>query len=403
MTAATGGAARPARDLLGAWCGCVLVGAAALTPLLGWLGPLGFAPLLVLMGLLLLPATRVTEEDRPALVVLLGLLVWVAASTSWSPYHPKSAGQNTALKLAIALPLCWAAVCGARRASPGLRALALRVLAWGLALFGLVLLAEAATGAVIYRTLHQQFYQPIRIDLAWKNVAQSSFVLALLWPVVTLGGGLRRWERWLAVPMVLGAGVSAKVFAADAPVLSLPLVAVVALAVRRWPRVAPRVMAALTAVLFLVMPLAVWAIRASGDYGLIQHDIPESWSLRMGYWSHAIDWIRLRPLQGWGLDASRMFGPGIVLHPHNDELQVWLELGAVGAVAAAAFWWLSLSRLSRPAGDRSMMGVAGSCVVYLLFASLNFGAWQEWWVALGAFIPVLAALAASPAAARTST
>lgn len=407
MTTDTVGAARttaaPARDRLGVWCGWVLVGSAGLIPLLGWLGPLGFAPLLVAMGLLLLPAIRMTDEDRPALIVLLGLLVWAAVSATWSPYHPKDAGRSTALKLALALPLCWAAVCGARRADPRLRGWALRVLAWGLAIFGAELLAEAATGAAIYRSLHERFYEAIRVDLAQKNVAQSTFVLALLWPVVALGPGLKRWERWLAVPMVLGAAVAAHLFLADAPVLSIPLVAAVALAVRRWPSWTPKVIAVAVAVLYLVMPGIIWAVRATGDYAHIEADIPLSWSLRMGYWSHAIDWIWLKPLQGWGLDASRMFGPGITLHPHNGELQVWLELGAVGAVVAAVFWWLSLTRLARPAGDRSMMGVAASAVVYLLFASLNFGAWQEWWVALGALIPVLAALAATPRPGGQST
>jgi O-antigen ligase len=403
MTSASVEPARPARDRLGAWCGWVLIGAAVLIPLLGWLGPQGFAVLTALMGLLLLPAIRMTDEDRPALMVLLGLVIWAAASTSWSPYHPKNTSQSTILKLALALPLCWAAICGARRADPRLRGWALRVLAWGLAAFGVILLIEAATSAALYRAIHIAFYEPIRIDLAWKNVAQSTFVLALLWPVLAFAPGLKAWERWLALPMAAGTVVAAKTFAADAPVLGLPLTILVALAVRVWPRTTPKVLATGTAALVMVMPAIVWVVRRSGDYGVLEHDIPESWSMRMSYWSHAIDWIRLRPLQGWGLDASRMFGPGIVLHPHNDELQVWMELGAVGAVAVAVFWWLSLSRLSRPAGDRSMMGVAAASMVYLLFASLNFGAWQEWWVELGVLIPVLSALAAAPPSAQSST
>ena len=38
-------AAQP-RDRLSLWCGWVLIGAAGLIPLLGWLAPLGFALLL---------------------------------------------------------------------------------------------------------------------------------------------------------------------------------------------------------------------------------------------------------------------------------------------------------------------------------------------------------------------
>jgi O-antigen ligase len=143
------------------------------------------------------------------------------------------------------------------------------------------------------------------------------------------------------------------------------------------------------------MPAIIWAVRRTGDYEAIQHAIPLSWSLRMGYWSHAIDWIRLRPLRGWGLDASRSFGPGIVLHPHNHPLQIWLELGAVGAIAAAAFWWAALSRLSRPDRDLATAATAACATAYLLFG-VNFGIWQDWWLSLGALVAVVSAMNAAP-------
>jgi O-antigen ligase len=145
-------------------------------------------------------------------------------------------------------------------------------------------------------------------------------------------------------------------------------------------------------VLFLCAPLVVWAVRESGDYSSIQHAIPLSWSIRMSYWSHAIDWISDKPLRGWGLDASRMFSPGIVLHPHDGPLQVWLELGLVGAVAAAVFWAISLVRLASPAPSLAKAAVAGSATVYLLFGALNFGVWQEWWLGLGALVVMLAGM-----------
>ena len=70
---------------MGAWCGWVLVGVAALTPLFAWLGPLGFAPLLAVAGLFSLPAARIRREDTPLLIVLLLLVAWAAVSTFWSP------------------------------------------------------------------------------------------------------------------------------------------------------------------------------------------------------------------------------------------------------------------------------------------------------------------------------
>ncbi|HEX4095561.1 MAG TPA: O-antigen ligase family protein, partial [Caulobacteraceae bacterium] len=149
-------------------------------------------------------------------------------------------------------------------------------------------------------------------------------------------------------------------------------------------------------VLFLSMPLVVWSVRHFFNYQAIQNALPLTDSMRLGYWSHAIDWIRARPFRGWGLDASRMFGPGIRLHPHNNPLQVWMELGVIGAVLAAAFWVVVLSGLSRAKPSLAMAATAACAAVYLLFG-VNFGVWQEWWLGLGAVVAMLAVMNAPPA------
>lgn len=369
-----------------------MVGAAVLVPLLGWLSPLGFAALIALMGLLCLPAIRMSDEDRPVLIVLLGALVWAAASTTWSLQQPKPGGHGAILEIALALPLFWSAICGARRASPRLNRLALQVLTWGLAAFGAILLADTIADARIYRWLHEAYYEPIRPDLARSNVAHDTFVLAVLWPAV-LVGGLRRFSG--LIPLVLaiaGTVAAAYVFGSDAPVLAFPLAALAVLAIWLLPRLGPRLLALGAAAVGFLMPAIIWLVRANSDYGRLEQGVQLSWSARMSYWSHTIDWILQRPFKGWGLDASRAMGPGIQLHPHNGALQVWLELGFVGAVAAAAFWGLSLLRLSREKPDLGMSGVAGSVVVFLLFSWINYGQWQMWWLALGALVAVVAAM-----------
>ena len=380
------------RSRLGAWCGWVGVGAAVLVPIIGWLSPLGFAPLLALMGLLCLPAMRIADEDRPLLIVLLGALVWAAVTTMWSPSHPQRADHSVILQVALGLPLFWSAVCGARRADPRLNNLALKVLAWGLAAYGVLLLADTVTNAHFYQYLHERYLAPIRIDLAQTNVAHSSFVLAVLWPAVLVGGMQRMWQLALLGVAIVGTVLAAHAFGADAPVLAFPLSAMAMLLVWLQPKIGPRVIAGGAAALSFLMPGVIWLVRASGDYGVLEHDVQLSWSARMSYWSHTIDWISQQPVLGWGLDASRAMGPGIDLHPHNGALQVWLELGLVGAVTAAAFWGLSLIRLQREEPNLEMAGIAGSAATFILFAWVNYGLWQQWWLALGAFIPVLAAM-----------
>jgi O-antigen ligase len=379
-----------------------MAGAAVLVPLTSWLAPLGFAPLLALIGLLCLPALRIEDEDRPVVVVLLVALIWADVATIWSPFHPKDVGHSVVLQLALGMPLFWSAICGARRADPRLNALAIRIMAIGLALFGAELIAETLTNAGIYSWLCERYYHPMRIDLAQTNVAHSTYVLAVLWPAVLAGGMRRRWEVGLLALGVAGTVAAAHAFGADAPVLALPLASSVMLAVWLWPRVAPRLLAVVVAALSFTMPAIVWAVRETGHYGQLERDVQLSWSARMAYWSHTIDWIFQKPVRGWGLDASRTM-PVITLHPHNGALQVWLELGLAGAVAASAFWALTLHRLSRRHPDLEMSGVAGSAAAFILFAWVNYGLWQQWWLALGALIAVIAAMLSNRDVAARST
>ena len=384
-------AAAQRQDGMRLWCGYVLMGVAFLIPFAGWLGPLAFAPLLGLMGLLCLPAFTLRPGDRLLFATLAVAVVWATASLMWSPFAPEETEEATALKLAAQLPLYWAAVSGARRAHPLLRILALRLLFWGLVVFGAIMLAEAATGGAIYGAVRQALGDPIRPDLGRKNLANASFVLALLWPVASAAGWRAGAPAWPAPVMAAGAAAVALVFLSDAPVLAVGASVLIMGLVLALPRTAPRALAAGAVVMLLATPWALLALERQA--GAWAQNMPDSWSQRIGYWRHAVDLILAHPLRGWGLDASRTFAPAINLHPHNGALQLWLELGAVGALAVALAAGLMLSRLARPRRDLLAAGVAGSAAAYLLFGALNFGVWQEWWLALGALVAVIAAAA----------
>jgi O-antigen ligase len=373
---------------LATWTGWVLAVGLLLVAPLGWLAPREFIVPATLIGVLAMPAARLRDEDRPFAIILFAGLIWAAVSTLWSPYHPHKLEETTILKLCLQLPIYGAAVLCVRRADPALTRRALEWLAFGCAAFGLVLVLEAASQAALYKAL-RVFYAPMLGPFAEARIGHSTYVLGAIWPLAALGGP-PRWRPWLALAMFAGVAAASVAFGSDAPVVGLVLAPVVALGVWLWPRVGPRILAGLAAVLFLAMPAIVWAARRAFDYAALERDVPKTDSMRMDYWSHAIDWIALRPLKGWGLDASRAFGPGIKLHPHNVPLQVWLELGVVGAVLAAAFWSLALARLSQPTRNLRAAATAACAALYLLFG-VNFGVWQEWWLALGALLALLSA------------
>jgi O-antigen ligase len=237
-------------------------------------------------------------------------------------------------------------------------------------------------------------HDPIRPDLAVKNVAKGGVMLAVLWVPAAVAGIRVDGSRWLALPMVAGLLSSGVVFQADAPVAAIVVSVLSGAAFWKFPRLAPKALGVGVALFFLLTPSLMRQARASGLFDLLQKKVETSWSERVGYWSHAIDWIGDHRLRGWGLDASRMFAPGIQLHPHDAALQVWLELGLIGAVTVGVFWAALFFRLSRRTPDLATMAGVVSAVAYMVFAAVSFGVWQEWWLALGALAAIACTLIA---------
>lgn len=361
----------------------MIAGLLVLTPLLGWAGSLGFAPAVALAGLLTALSLRVRAEDRALLLALFTALVWACASAFWSPWRPADLDEQTGLKLVFMLALYGCAVSAARAVPearlPGL----LKGLAAAAGVLALLLLFEAATSAAGYKVLLGLIGQTVRPDYAIKNVAQGLYVLTLLAPPALVAvSGRKRW----GLGLVLGAGIlgPALAFGYDAPLLALACALLAGGLVLVLPFLGPRLLAGLSAGGFLLAPVLAKGAFTLGLDDRIAPFLSESWLQRLGYWGKAVDWIWARPLPGWGLDASRAFGPGIQLHPHNAPLQVWMELGLIGAVAAAIVWASIFSGLSRRIRTPPAAAAAATATAYLVFGAVSFGVWQEWWLGLGA-------------------
>lgn len=176
-------------------------------------------------------------------------------------------------------------------------------------------------------------------------------------------------------------------------------------------RVAAGVMSAIFVTLVMATPLITTLLLGDRDMERVAVDsarrgVPSSMIGRMFIYDFVSERVAEKPLRGWGLNSARSIpggsdkylvydkeGPGsrgqfiieeiyLPLHPHNQALQIWLELGAVGALIIAALggWLIWRLRENGPTGPTHPMffGLVSSIIIYDF---LSFGAWQSWWIA----------------------
>jgi O-antigen ligase len=380
-----------------AWLGWVFVAVFVLTSLLAYLGPLGFAPLVALGGIFGIILVRQARIPVPALWPWIALVLWSGVSMIWSPMG-KGLSLSTvftdfenhrAFKLILQALFYGSFVIAAAHLPMALARRALSVLAIGLVLMSLLIFVEGGNGAVLFQGFTRLIDGPIRPDLAMKNVAQATYGLVLfIWPVSLFLSS--RYSRGLANILIglmfFGLIAASLLMGADAPLAALALGLLVLCAVSAMGRFAILLMAIVSTLYWIAAPLVVMLAVNQGLFIKAQAVLGASWDARLDIWSFTATKILQQPLWGWGLDASRSFGTAIPLHPHNAALQVWLELGVVGAVLMATAWLFLLKLISDLVRvDRRLAAVAAaSASAYLIIGAVSFGVWQEWWLALGA-------------------
>jgi O-antigen ligase len=356
--------------------------------------PLGMTPLLIAAGLLAFIAERTQAGIWPvppkSAILFLGIFViWCALSLIWD-LNVGSGARKLIDVVLVALALSALLALAPRIHEDQHRRLC-TALVGGLA-FGFILLAvEVAFDFPLYRTLMGSS-NPKLADLV--EVKRSADALPLLvWPACF--ALMRLGRPWLAALVAAAFSVACiKLTASSATLgmfLSLGVLAACFISTI-WVR---RLLVVTTALIFiLIVPLA---IIAYDNGGTTSHFLKHSAQHRVEIWHFAAQRILERPLLGYGFNASRyvpngdavsaFLPPGqslIPLHPHDAFLQVWLELGAVGAVIVAAGLIATLSALARwPAASTRFIfpGYAAGLVV----AALAFGIWQSWWMATIAF------------------
>jgi O-antigen ligase len=396
--------------------GHVLGGAALLAPLLALFLPKAIAVLFAVAAGASLLCSWLAERKlaRPPAALAtaaLAFFLWAAASWLWSMEPGET--LDSILPLGATFGGGLVLVGAAARLEPSAIASVERsLLAAGAVGFGLLAVEMLGGGAIFNRLL----------ALAGRPMSAPEYIIYFFNPGLALMAlflwpwAAALWRRGLPILAVaFGLGAAAVIAAGDAaaPKIALALGAVAALATALWPRAAPRVLAAAVAAAVLAAPLVPRAFPPVPELVRAAPNLPPSLYHRVSIWQVTVRHLAEAPIMGHGLDTARSFYgqetqkevalydkegirrwisqyEPIPLHPHNAVLQVWLELGAVGALIGLVVLLAAVKGIAgATAAGVARAAASGAFVSGLTIASVSFGIWQSWWLCglwlIGAF------------------
>lgn len=399
--------------------GHIIGGSAIATMVIAVYAPAGTTVVLVATSVAVLVISHVRRGTwstaSPWLIAVLGaVILWGVVSSAWSiePVDSATRSLRVAAVFAAGLVLIGGTALLSDRETADLKGLLVAATVIGI----LALAIEIVSGMAILRFLRDVVGAPEPMFLPVFNRAAT--VLALLvWPTLLLLVRSRRWVYsglLFASSLVVLGGLHS-----SAAILGISAGAVVFTLAYYWTAAARYL---LLAGMFGAIALAPILPRAvlEPNYVLTQAPwLPLSAHHRLRIWAFTSEAIMKRPVLGWGMDTARSLPGGktrvtitrppaggeaaearatsgpvprltgelLPLHPHNAALQVWVELGAVGAVLAMALVVLTVSRvgvsrvgrLSRQKVDRA--AALGFISTAFVIAYFGYGIWQTWWLA----------------------
>lgn len=329
----------------------------------------------------------------PAAWLGLALMGWGAISALWAVEPDRSLFEGLRMGGLVLLTGLAAHALAASSA----RLSVSRWLLGGLILGATLAFADQMSGQSLRAAVRGLREWDVALGFGLKPAAT---VLALLLPLAL---ALPVPPAWRAATLL---AVLAAIFCMPAQAAKIGVVAGLAgfaLVRLAGPRAA-RAIAVAAALLLLLTPALLGAVLARGpDISALQ----PSASHRVLIWDFTLARIAERPWLGWGMESARAIPGGremipaadlerfglsgqrdwfeavraqrLPLHTHNAPLQLWLELGAVGAVLGAALVLALGWRATSP-------GAAGAFAAAVTVGSLSYGIWQGWWLCLLAML-----------------
>lgn len=357
------------------------------------------------------PVSRVFSLPRPGmpLVLLLALAGWAAVSVVWAADRGEAINK-AALLAAFATAIAFAATALPDARSEPLERAARAALA-AYAVGFIYLCIEEITGQGLKRLLFLAlpFARPDTRHIVGndgdvvfaeyflnRNIAAATLAF---WPMLLVARRVVEPRRVSAV--VAGIAAIALLTLAfskhETSILALAASSIIGAAALAAPRLGLGLLAAgwLVATL-LIVPMATWGLRTAELHKA--EWLPHSARHRIVLWGYTAEQIQQRPLHGIGAASTKALdvrrGPRVETfpgtrfewrsgtHAHNIYLQIWYELGAIGALLLCGAGLAAIQALSRlpPAVLPAAAATMTSAVV---MGASSWGLWQAWF--LGAF------------------
>ncbi len=375
-----------------------------LWPVFAFAGGLAFAPLAGLAGLLLLPLAVRGFRFRIYMIAIGAFLAFAAASVMWSPrpfaliemdfaagdFHMRSEVLRVGL-LFVAL----ASVAAAAGRLSGKGASAVQQAAVGAMLVQLVVCALLA----VFENQALALFAPMMANAGEgvQNITRNNQIMAMAAPLLIAGLAGSRPSGAVIGTVLTVVAAEAAIFlwrGVDAGLLALVFAGAAAATAALLPRHGFRVIGFGMAAVILAAPFALNPLVHGADAAVADSSI----TYRMAIWDRTIEEMWLSPWIGGGVGVLRtiaetipsgVFGgdPVIPNHAHSMPLQLWAELGAVGAGLLSLAIVLAAWRLPAPSTlGRAGLAGAGFAGAAFAVACVSYDLWNEWWWAAGGFL-----------------
>ncbi|WP_146747630.1 hypothetical protein [Paramagnetospirillum kuznetsovii] len=343
------------------------------------------------------------------LVLLAMLLAWAGLSALWAQAAGLALPKTASL---VPLVLAGGIVLNYFRSMDPVMARRIVVaLLIGLAATAVVAGIDGRTGAKVFRFVHDLGREPLAADRSYA-LPKAAATLCAIWGVICAAICWSwGWRGRAAVPVVAAAILVWSV-SSNTGLLALAagLGMFVVGAISAW--LGRTLMAAAIIATFAAAPFAS-SLPDTMDIAMRFPWLPHSGLHRLAIWHFTGQRIDEHSILGWGMDGARSvpggednslvtlhyggepFNPdnnclakttcvlaqqNLPLHPHNFALQVWLELGAVGAALFAAMLLAVMAAATRIEKWATAPFLATMTAV-LVVASTAYGIWQAWWLA----------------------